>query len=90
MFEKFRNFQKKCLEFLRAKRAGRHLKMKPADREGGPRATLFRSKSLPSDYQGVKTGTYLKKGAKTIFDRRTKSEDFYGREAPGKTQTRNI
>ena len=34
--------------------------MKPADRQGGPRAALFRSKSLPSDYRGVKTGTYLR------------------------------
>ena len=47
--------------FLRAKRAGRHL----VDETSGPRKAAaerlcFGKKSLPSEDQGVKTGTYLR------------------------------
>ena len=46
--------------------------MKPADRQGGPRAALFRSKSLPSDYRGVKTGTYLRSKKRFLTSGTTK------------------
>ena len=60
----FWNFQKMFgifRNFLRAKRAGRHL----LDETSGPRKAAaerlcFGKKSLPSEDQGVKTGTYLR------------------------------
>ena len=72
MFGIFRNFSK-CLEFLelkifqtnvwnflRAERAGRHLKMKPADCEGSRRATLFSVKNCPVGLSRRKNGCILK------------------------------